>query len=168
VNHLTTFDAYLAACFRRWEVAEQDINDLVQDTFLRALTSACEYGNYDVMPADQLRRLLARIARNHFLNTSKRATRLRILKQAYAEETDRASATITSPVEIAATNEAGVRVKAMIGLLPVRERHVISQRLENRSHKQIAKELGVPVARVQQVEAQAMWNLKQLMMPMLD
>ena len=161
MERFNEFRAYLAVSLYNLGVAEQDIDDLINDTFLLAWDARNQHGCYEGWTDSRLRGWLVQIARNHCRNTARRETRRAVAQQKNAVETARRFAERAGIAEITERNEETARLNATIDELPVLEQQVVRRRMEGRTYQQIAHSLGRTQHEVRTAMELAMRHLRQ-------
>lgn len=115
--------------------------DLTHDTFVRAMTSA------QIGKLIEPRAFLMTLAKRTLFSFWRR----REIEQAYLDAlATLPEATISSAEDLALVHEALVLVDALLDGLPIKVRQVfLLHRLEDMTHAEIAKEMGISVATVE-------------------
>ena len=128
----------------------EDAQDLVQETMLRALRF---YDRFE--PGTNLRAWLTRILKNNFINTRRQAAReRRVIDPLPVEPVETNSptveprATIPSPEETIIQNRLAERLGHLLQRLPAPYRRTLVLHLEDRTYREISRDLGIPVGTV--------------------
>ena len=122
--------------------------DLVQDTYLRLLTSG------KLPPLEHSRGYLTRIAKGLMIDLYRR----RRIESAYLEELALQPETVhPSPEELTQTVEALMTIDRLLQGLPINVRRaLLMRRLDGISYAEIAEQLGVSVSSVEKYVARAL------------
>ena len=128
----------------------EDAQDLVQETMLRALRF---YDRFE--PGTNLRAWLTRILKNNFINTRRQAARERRVFDPMAVEPSEASrssaeprATSPSPEEKVIYRRLADQLGRLLPQLPDPYLRTIALHLEDRTYREISRDLGIPVGTV--------------------
>jgi RNA polymerase sigma factor (sigma-70 family) len=131
--------------FARWLVHNQnDAEDLVQETYLKALRSFASF-----QPATNFRAWIFQILRNTFLSSRSRLDRRMTVAMDSEEDSPVLPATSTTPESLLIERSSNDAVRYAIEQLPVIFRQVILLcDVEDASYREIAEILSIPIGTV--------------------
>ena len=143
--------SWLTQWLHRRLPSRHEAEDLTQDTFIRVVSAR------STLDLSRPRALLSTIAKGLLIDHYRRAS----LEQAYlAELAQQPEAVAASAEDIALTLESLREVDLLLDGLSAKARAAfLFSRVEELTHADIAKELGVSVSRVRQYLAQALRHL---------
>ena len=142
--------AYLSRLASSLTRNREDAEDLVQETLLRA------YRFFDRFePGTNIRAWLTRILKNGFINTRRQASRdRRVFDPIPVEPMDPDVASAEPKADLPSPEEAVIhgmlsdRVERGLGTLPQPYRETLILHLEDRTYREISRDLGIPVGTV--------------------